>query len=302
MKDSKKSVTLGSMRIPFLVLPPTCVGIGVAVALYAESTINVLHLVLVLVGAVSAHISVNALNEYDDFKTGLDLKTIPTPFSGGSKAIPENPEKAYHALITGIVSLVLTILIGFYFMYVRGWMLLPVGVLGVLIVVAYTRWITRSPVLCLIAPGLGFGHLMVMGTSFVLTGTYSWTSFVVSMVPFFMVCNLLLLNQFPDIDVDREAGRKHLPIAVGKESCVVLYGLFLFLAYLSIVTGWLLELLPVHSLISLITAIPAIHIFFGVSKNADSIPDLIPFMGKNVALILLTHILLSTGIVWGLYW
>jgi len=300
MKNNKKSVTLSSMRIPFLVLPPTCVGLGVATALYSGSTIHILHLVLALIGAILAHISVNALNEYDDFKTGLDFKTIQTPFSGGSKAIPENPEKAHHALIVGVASLVVTLFIGFYFIYVRGWLLLPVGLSGVLLVVAYTKWITRNPVLCLIAPGLGFGHLMVMGTNFVLTGTYSWTSFIVSMVPFFLVSDLLLLNQFPDIDADREVGRKHLPIAVGEKTCVMIYGLFLALTYFSIVAGWLLGLIPVQSLISLSCAALAIHIFFGVKKNAASIPELIPFMGKNVVLILTTHTLLAAGIILGL--
>lgn len=299
MKDNKKSVTLGSMRIPFLVLPPTCVGLGVASAVYSGSTINILHVVLVLVGAVSAHISVNALNEYDDFKTGLDFKTSQTPFSGGSKTIPENPEKAHHALITGIVSLSLTILIGLYFVYVRGWMLLPLVAFGVLIIVTYTKWITKSPIFCLIAPGLGFGHLMVMGTDFILTGSYSWTAFIISMVPFFLVSDLLLLNQFPDIEPDLEIGRKHLPITVGKKACVKIYSLFLLLAYLSIVVGWLLNLIPVQSLISLICVVLAIHTIVGVKQNADSIPDLIPFMGKNIALILVTQILLIIGIMWG---
>ena len=299
MKDNKKSVTLGSMRIPFLVLPPTCVGLGVASAVYTGSTINIFHVALVLACAVSAHISVNALNEYDDFKTGLDFKTSPTPFSGGSKAIPENPEKAHHALITGIISLSLTILIGLYFGYVRGWMLLPLVAFGVLIIVSYTKWITKSPILCLIAPGLGFGHLMVMGTDFVLTGTYSWTAFVISMVPFFLVSDLLLLNQFPDIEPDREIGRKHLPITMGIKTCVMVYSLFLLLAYLSIVVGWLLNLIPVQSLISLICVVFAIHTIAGVKQNADSIPDLIPFMGKNVALIIVTQILLTIGIIWG---
>ena len=300
MKNNKKSVTLGSMRIPFLVLPPTCVGLGAASALYTGSTINILHLALIFIGAILAHISVNALNEYDDFKTGLDFKTIQTPFSGGSKAIPENPEKAHHALITGVVSLAVTILIGFYFIYLKGWMLLPLGLFGILIVVTYTRWITKNPLLCLIAPGLGFGHLMVMGTSFVLTGTYSWTSFIISMVPFFLVSDLLLLNQFPDIDADLAIGRKHLPITVGKKTCVIIYGLFLLLAYLCIIAGWLLGLLPMHSLICLICAALAIHTFIGVKKNMNSIPDLVGFMGKNVALILATHILLALGIVWGI--
>ncbi len=41
---------------------------------------------LALLGAFLAHISVNTLNEYFDFKSGLDLETIKTPFSGGSGA------------------------------------------------------------------------------------------------------------------------------------------------------------------------------------------------------------------------
>ncbi len=300
MKNSKKSVAFGSMRIPFLVLPPTCVLLGVASALYTGSTISYFHLLLIAVGAVLSHISVNALNEYDDFKTGLDFKTIQTPFSGGSKTLTENPEKAHHALIIGVVSLIITIIIGFYFVYITGWILLPLGLTGLLIIVTYTKWINKSPLLCLIAPGIGFGHLMVMGTCFVLTGEYSWTSFIISMVPFSLVCNLLLLNQFPDIDADREFGRKHLPIAVGKNTSVIIYGAFLLLAFLSIITGWLLNLLPVQSLVSLVCGPLALHIFLGVKKNMDCIPDLIPFMGKNVVLILLIHILLAFGIIWGI--
>jgi 1,4-dihydroxy-2-naphthoate octaprenyltransferase len=140
---------------------------------------------------------------------------------------------------------------------------------------------------------------MVMGTNFVLTGTYSWTSFVVSLVPFFLVSDLLLLNQFPDIEADREIGRKHLPIMKGKKAGIMIYGLFLLLTYLFIVSGWFFGFIPLQGLISLICVPLAIHTFLGVLQNADSIPDLIPFMGKNVVLILLTHILLAVGVIWG---
>ena len=110
---------------------------------------------------------------------------------------------------------------------------------------------------------------------------------------------MLLLNQFPDIDADREIGRKHLPIVVGKKTCVMIYGLFLLLTYVSIVLGWVIGLLPIQSLISLLFVIQALYIFLGVKENADSIKDLIPFMGKNVALIIQTHVMLVVGIVWG---
>ena len=57
-------------------------------------------LMLVLIGAVSAHISVNTFNEYFDFLSGLDAKTVKTPFSGGSGALVENPnhEMQYYIL------------------------------------------------------------------------------------------------------------------------------------------------------------------------------------------------------------
>ena len=79
--------------------------------------------------------------------------------------------------------------------------------------------------------------LMVMGTHFSLTGTYSWTAFIAALVPTFLVSNLLLLNQFPDVDPDRSIGRRHFPIAIGCNHSSRLYGIFLILAYLSILVG-----------------------------------------------------------------
>lgn len=300
MKGSPRSVVVfGSMRIPFLILPPTCVGIGAATASFSGNDINVFYLILAFIGAVSAHVSVNALNEYDDFKSGLDFNTEQTPFSGGSKTLPANPKEAHFGLITGLAALAITILVGLFFLYIWGMKLLPLGILGIIIVVAYTKWITRNPLLCLIAPGLGFGHLMVMGTDFVLTGSYSWAAFIASFVPFFLVSDLLLLNQFPDIDADREIGRKHLPITSGKKTSIRIYVAFLALTYLSVVIGYITGVFPITSLISLISIALAIPVIIGVIRNQDSIPKLIPFMGMNVMLIISTHILLAIGLVLG---
>jgi hypothetical protein len=49
---------------------------------------------LIFIGALFAHISVNTLNEYFDFKSGLDLTANKTPFSGGSGALPNTPDVA----------------------------------------------------------------------------------------------------------------------------------------------------------------------------------------------------------------
>ena len=294
MKDPKS--LLGPMRLPFLVLPPACVLLGMSTAVWTHGRIDVVHAILAFLGSVAAHISVNALNEYYDFRSGLDLRTRPTPFSGGSGTLPANPEAARTALTTGLVTLALTILIGLYFLTVWGLSLLPLGLLGLIVIVTSTTAITHSPLLCLIAPGLGFGPLMVMGTDFVLTGTFTWPAFVVSLVPFFLVSNLLLLNQFPDVEADETVGRRHYPIVIGRKPSSLIYGAFLLCAYLSIVAGWAFGVLPAWALLGLGTAPIAVRAAVGAYRYAEDLEKLVPYMGLNVILTVVTPILTAVGI------
>ncbi len=294
---SEPKTLLGPMRLPFLVLPPACVLLGIGTALWREGEISVLHAIVAFVGAVAAHISVNALNEYYDFKSGLDARTLPTPFSGGSGTLQARPEAARSALVTGLATLVLVALIGIYFLFVWGLALLPLGLLGLVLVYTYTNWLTRSPLLCLIAPGLGFGTLMVMGTDYVLSGSYTWTAFVASLVPFFLVSNLLLLNQFPDVEADESVGRRHYPIVIGRRASSLIFGAFLLGTYLAIVVGWALDLLPAAALLGLLTLIIAVPVGIGAYRYADDVEKLMPSMGLNVLLTVLTPILVAVGLL-----
>jgi 1,4-dihydroxy-2-naphthoate octaprenyltransferase len=294
MKDPKQ--LLGPMRLPFLVLPPACVLLGVSTAVWTHGSVNVLHAIIALVGSMAAHISVNSLNEYFDFRSGLDLRTRPTPFSGGSGTLPANPAAARSALITGLATLALAALLGVYFLFVWWLAILPLGLLGLIVVFTYTNWITRSPLLCLIAPGLGFGTLMVMGTDFVLTGTYNWSAFVASLVPFFLVSNLLLLNQFPDVEADVSVGRRHYPIVIGRKASSLIYGAFLLCAYLAIVAGWALDVLPVWGLLGLLTLLIAVPTAVGVYRYAENLEKLMPYLGPNVLLTVVMPILTAVGL------
>jgi len=287
---------LGPMRLPFLVLPPVCVALGAGTALWTEGSLNGLHLVLAFVGSVAAHISVNALNEYFDFRSGLDLRTRPTPFSGGSGTLPSHPGATGVALWTGLVSLAIAALVGIYFLFVHGLALLPLGILGLVLIVSYTSWITHYPLLCLIAPGLGFGTFMVMGTDFVLTGSYSWEAFFASLVPFFLVSNLLLINQFPDVEADKSVGRRHYPIVLGRRASSLIYAGFLLGAYLSIIAGWALGFLPALALLGLLTTIIAVPTALGAYRYAEDTEKLVPYLGRDVLIVVLTPLLVSVGL------
>jgi 1,4-dihydroxy-2-naphthoate octaprenyltransferase len=196
-----------------------------------------------------------------------------------------------------LVSLALASAIGVFFLTVWGLSLLPLGLLGIFLIVAYTPWITRYPLLCLFAPGVGFGLLMVMGTHFVLTGTYGWTSFVASLVPTFLVSDLLLLNQFPDVLADRTVGRRHFPIVAGRRFSSILYAVLLALAYVSIIVGIALRVLPTTSLLGLLTVVVAVPVVMGVYRYCEKSDQLVRYMGLNVLVVITTPVLVAVGLL-----
>lgn len=290
---------LGTMRLPFVILAPACVLVGLGTAYWQTGHVHWLHFALTVIAGVAAHISVNAFNEYFDYKTDLDARTQKTPFSGGSGTLQAHPELARGALLISWAALGVTALIGLYFASLRGWWILPVGILGLALLYGYTAWMVYQPVLCLVAPGLGFGPLMVLSTHFALTGTVTWQAFVASLIPFFLVSDLLLLNQFPDVEADHSIGRRHYPILLGRTASGYIYIGFLLATYVVIAIGVVFGFLPRFSLLALLTLVLAAQIIPNVLKNAENVPALIPALGQNVIVNLLTPVLLAIGLFIG---
>ncbi|MBA56326.1 MAG: prenyltransferase [Pseudomonadales bacterium] len=292
------STIVRSSRVPFLILTPVCILLGAALVAAQGGSINGLYLVLALIGGLLAHISVNTLNEYQDFESGLDLNTQRTPFSGGSGALPEHPEHKQPVLYAAWISLLLTIGIGLYFVWLYGVAILPLGVVGVLIILLYTRWINRRPWLCLLAPGLGFGLLMVMGTQFVLTGEYWASAFWLGLIPFLLVNNLLLLNQYPDVEADAAIGRYHFPIAYGVTASNLAYGanwlLSVSLVVLYVAVGWI----PFWGLLALLPLGMGALVWRGIRTHGFAIGAHPGFMAMNVMMTLFTPLLIGIVLFW----
>jgi 1,4-dihydroxy-2-naphthoate octaprenyltransferase len=297
MMDSK--VIIQSTRAPFLILTPACIILGLGTAVANQPNINLNFLGLALLGGLLAHISVNTLNEYFDFKTGLDLLTIKTPFSGGSGALPAKPLMLNAVLAVGIASLIATLMIGLFFIWQYGMGIFPLGLIGVLLIIFYTGWINKYPYFCLVAPGIGFGVLMVVGTQYVLVGQYLPLSSMVAVVPFLLVNNLLLLNQYPDIEADSQVGRNHLPIAYGIKRSNVVYGLSALAATVAIVAYILVGFLPTISLISILPLPLAVYALSGAVKYGGNIGSYPRYLAANVAVSVLTPLLLGISLIYG---
>jgi 1,4-dihydroxy-2-naphthoate octaprenyltransferase len=288
-------------RPSFLLLVPVCVFTGVAASLYGGHPFRPLYFALAFVGALFAHISVNVLNEYSDYKTGIDFKTQRTPFSGGSGLLPAGLLNPAQALMLGLGSLAVTVAIGIYFTVVYTWTILPLGIVGVLIILLYTPYLTKLPGITeLVGPGLGFG-LMVLGTYVTQAGGYSVASVLVSLVAGLLIANLLLINEFPDVEADRPAGRKHLPIILGRARAAWIYCAIAVLAYVVIIIGVAMDSIPLWALLGLATLPLGVKAMAGVLKHHSDMPKLMPALGMNVMTVLLTPTLMSVGIIIAAY-
>jgi len=279
-----------TLRPPFLLL--ALVTVALAAALTPPALLRESDWLLVLLGALAAHGAVNVLNEYADFRSGLDLHTERTPFSGGSGYLPAHPHAASAALALGLTLLLLTGLIGLWLSWRTGPGLLPVGIAGVLLVAGYTPWITRNRWLSLLAPGTGFGLLMLLGSQRVLAGEYTAAGLAAGVVLWALINNLLLLNQLPDCDADRRVGRDNLALRYGPALARRVYAanwlLALLVLLLAVLAGWL----PVASLLALPAFALGLHSLWLCRPDGD----LLLALRSNVLQSLLVPALMALGI------
>ena len=289
----RAQAVFAAARPPFLVLAPATVLAGVGTALQSGASISWHYLALVLLGALAAHIAVNTLNEYQDFHSGLDAVTERTPFSGGSGALPAQPAAAAGVLLTALAAIGMMVLIGLYLAWLRGPAIIPIGVAGLAIIISYTKWLNRSPWLCLLAPGLGFGPLMLIGTHIALGGEPGWPPLLAGVIALCLTSNLLLFNQYPDMAADRSVGRRTFPIAYGIARSNRAYAVLWATALLALVGGVVTAQFPPLALLALVPLLcGALALRMARRFDGDSAP-LLPALGLNVAAAVLTPLLLG---------
>jgi len=282
------------IRAPFLPLSVMLAFLGTCIAWY-NGAFHLGHALLAFFGILMAHISVDVLNEYFDYKSGVDLETEKTPFSGGSGALPEGLVTEKQALWLGLGSFIIIIPIGVYFVLEKGWALLPLLLVAAFCILIYSPIIlkTRWPEW---APGLGMGALPVLGAYFVQTGQFNIAAIIASVPSFILVHNLLLLNEFPDVEADAKSGRKTTPITWGRKNAGIFYSVMTALVYLWIIGGVVAGQMPKFSLIALLTLPLAVKAIRGALKFEDK-GSLMSAMASNVMVVLFTQLLLGIGYI-----
>lgn len=250
------------IRAEFLVFSFVVVSVPVTLSLVtgAFSPVDTAIATLLM---LSAHIGVNSINVASDFRRGIDEDTEETPFTGGVDTLTSGRASYETARNIGIVSVLAAVALLLYFMsQYDAVVVAAIAVPGLVLVLGYTDVFARIG-LGETACGLGLGALPTLGAFYVQSGTLVQEAYLIA-VPMFLVCfNLLVLNEFPDIEADRKNGRMNIPIAAGRTFAGYLYVVIVAATALSLVVLVAVYDLPVTILLGLLP----IALLPGVFRN-----------------------------------
>ena len=283
------SVWLRVIRVRFLLASVIAVLVGLALNWSQNGSIEYFDAILTFAGVMALHASVDLLNDYWDFKRGIDTKTTRTKMSGGTGVLPEGLLKPSSVYRAGVFFLVLGALIGSYFVITYGILIAIILGFAILSIYFYSTKIVDS--------GLGEffvavkGSMIVIGTFYIQSGEVNIESILAGIVIGTLSSLVLFIASFHDHDADKSKGRKTLVITVGKEKARKLFWIFPLFAYGVIVIGVVLNHLPVFTLISLMSFPLIIKSGIGLQKNYDSVENLVPYMSSTLKFSRITGIL-----------
>jgi len=271
---------LRAIRIRFLLASVIAVSLGLSITWWHSGTIDIFQAVLTMGGVIALHASVDLLNDYWDFKRGIDTKTKRTSMSGGTGVLPEGllkPKSVYNA---GIMFLIIGGLIGGYFVVLHGVVIGLILAFAILSIYFYSTKIVNwglAEVFVAVK-----GTLIVMGTYYIQNSELTDVAILSGIVVGVLSSLVLFITSFPDHDADKEKGRRTLVILFGQQKAVSIFYIFPIISYGIIICCAAMSIIPIFCLFSL-AAIPlAIN---SIRKLKSSISDedkIIPAMKSTL--------------------
>ncbi len=285
------SIWFRVIRVRFLLASVIAVSVGLAINWRQNHIIDPLDAVLTLAGVMALHASVDLLNDYWDYKRGIDTATKRTKMSGGTGVLPEGLLKPSTVYRAGIGFLILGSIIGFYFVFTDGIIIAAILGFTILSIYFYSTKIVDSGLAEFFVAVKG--AMIVLGTYFIQSNQITAESILGGIVVGVLSSIVLFIASFPDHDADKSKGRKTLVITVGKEKAVSLFWIFPTISYSVIVFGIIIGVFPMLSLITLFSIPLIIKAGLGLKRNFNSIDELVPFMSLTLMFSRITGVLFA---------
>lgn len=278
----------------------TAVGCLLGFALAAEFHWHLAVFTLTL--ALLAHAGINVLNDYYDHLNGTDAANTGRlfPFTGGSRFIQNRVLSPRQTLAYGLGLFAVVIAGGLWLMVHAGTGLFWIGLAGLAI-----GWSYSAPPLRLNSRGLGeacvtAGFLLIVaGGSYAQQGRIDPRVWIVGLPYALLVTNVLYINQFPDREADRLAGKWHWVVRLRPQVAARGYWLILCLAAVTLVTAVQAGALPLWALASLPGLLPGLLAARLLSVRAAEPWRLRPAIRMSILAAHLQPVLLAAVLFWG---
>ena len=292
------NVYIKALRAPFLAGSLIPVIIGSAYG-FTDKHFSLLLFLITALGVAALHLAANLLNDYYDAKGSDPINVRFTPFSGGSRVIQNRQVAPWCVLSIAVFFYVLSLSAAIWLVLLGRPLVLAIGLLGVA-----AGWAYSARPFQLMSRGWGeiciffaFGPFITLGAYYVMSGSLSWSAFALGFPQGFFIAAVIWINQFPDYEADRDAGKKNLVVRLGPKLsrypyCIIMVAAFIAVIFLIGIVG--LTYLTMLSFIAFPLAFKAMKILW---REYRSYKGLIPAQALTIQTLIAHGVLLSLGLV-----
>jgi 1,4-dihydroxy-2-naphthoate octaprenyltransferase len=288
-------VWLRVIRVRFLLASVIAVSVGLAINWNLNNEIDIFAAFLTFAGVIALHASVDLLNDYWDYKRGIDTVTKRTKMSGGTGVLPEGLLKPTSVYRAGILFLIIGGAIGVYFVFTDGLIIAAILAFAILSIYFYSTKIVDSGLAEFFVAVKG--TMIVLGAFFIQSNQLTVEAALAGIVVGVLSSMVLFIVSFPDYDADKSKGRKTLVIVAGKKKATQIFWIFPIISLGTVIIGISLQLFPISTLITLIPIPLIVLAGLGLRTNYEKIDLLVPSMSKTLLFSRLTGVLFVIGIL-----
>ncbi len=292
ISKNKTTVWLLASRPKTLPAAIAPIFVGTAVAIRGDK-LNILAAFVALVCSILIQIGTNFVNDLYDFLKGTDDENRVGP----KRALAEGwitPQQMKQAIYFTFGT---TFILGLYLVYHAGWMILLVGIFSIISGYSYTAG--PYP---LAYNGLGdifvflfFGIVATVGTYYVQALEFSTITLIASIPVGLLITNILVVNNYRDVDEDRKKNKNTLAVKFGKSFARSQYLLSLLISYLIPVFLYLFFNFSIYVFIPLVTLPFGIKLIKEMQNlNGESLNETLALTAK---LSFIFSFLFSIGII-----
>ena len=276
---------------------PAMLGSVIAWTTFRE--FNFWYFILVIIGVTVHHMGLNMIDDVFDYLHAVDR--LPgeerNPYTGGSGVLTGGLLPTGQVLSASIFCYLIGIVITVYLAVMIGWPILIFAAIGIFSSVFYTMPPIRYGYrgfgeLSLL---INFGPVICLGAFYVQTGSIDWEPFIISLVPGFLMWSMIVINEIPDYEEDRQAGKLNLVARLGRKPGVILYVAGLVCAYATMLLSASFGITSFSVLLGLLTLPVAYNSFRILNENYMDKVKMAPANLATIKVHALTLICLIIG-------